>query len=78
MSPTQQPHPFDVAGLPEEDLRLVEFYMKLAIPVDNLAYTEAFDRLYDELRKAGDTRSKSDIFRRLLNLRKAGSLPRVA
>lgn len=60
------------------DLRLVAEYAKLAIPVDALAYTDAFDGLYATLHKCGETRPRGEVFRRLLMLRKAGRLPRLS
>jgi TRAP-type C4-dicarboxylate transport system substrate-binding protein len=64
-------------GLSDEDRRIINAYLSTAVPVDFLAYTEHFDRLYERLQGEGETRSKADIFRRLLNLRKRGQLPRM-
>lgn len=75
------PSPSDIFGpgdLSEHDLLLIELYRKLGRPLDWLAYTEEFEQLYGQLQKAGDRRSQADVFRRLLNLRKSGRLPRVA
>jgi len=70
--------PFSEQDLSPEDLRLVLFYQDTGLPVDFLAYTPEFETLFAKLQQSGDTRSKADVFRRLLNLRKAGRLPRVA
>jgi hypothetical protein len=67
---SRDPKPFD-------DL-LIDLYLQKGRPVDELAYTNEFDMIYDALKCQGDTRTKSEVFRRLLNLRKAGQLPRVA
>jgi hypothetical protein len=53
-------------------------YERIGRPVDDLAYTEEFDRLYKSLEAVRESRSKAEVFRRLLNLRKSGRLPRVA
>lgn len=63
--------------LPFDD-KLIELYLRSGRSVDDLAYTETFAAIYAELRKLGDTRSESEVFRRLLSLRKAGLLPRIA
>jgi hypothetical protein len=68
---------FDPTPLPDLDKRLVEQYLNSGRAVDDLAYTEKFDAIYDDLKKHGDPRTKAEIFRRLLNLRKAGFLPRI-
>ncbi len=63
--------------LDEQDRRLIRAYLETGIPVDALAYTDAFDHLADRLNKAGDNRPKTELFRRLLALRKSGRLPRL-
>ncbi len=68
---------FNPTPLPEPDQRLVERYLKSSRAVDDLAYTEEFDAIYKDLKKHGDPRTQAEIFRRLLNLRKAGLLPRI-
>lgn len=64
-------------GLSEDDRRIIEAYIKTGVPVDFLAYTTEFDRLYEAVQAKGDTRSRAEVFRRLLNLRKRGQLPRM-
>jgi hypothetical protein len=63
---------FEIPPLPEQDHRLVDLYIRAARAVDELAYTEEFEEIYRWLAEAGDTRSRAEVFRRLLNLRKAG------
>lgn len=70
--------PFEVESLTPEDARLVELYRQVGRAADDLAYTEDFETFYEQLQQSGDTRSKAEVFRRLLNLRKAGRLPRFS
>lgn len=63
--------------LSEDDQRLVDQYVNTGLSVDELPYTDDFDHLVESLRGAGDQRSNQEIYRRLLNLRKAARLPRV-
>ena len=75
---TDQPHEFDRQGdLDTLDQLLIALYVHHATPVDSLAYSETFDRIYEELQKAGDQRSKGEVFRLMLMLRKSGRLPRL-
>jgi hypothetical protein len=69
---------FDPAPLSEHDQRLIDLYLRSGRAVDELAYTDEFDVIFGELQAAGDPRTKAEVFRRLLNLRKAGRLPRIA
>jgi len=66
------------ADLSDFDWALMREYERIGRPVDDLAYTEEFDRLYKSLEAVRESRSKAEVFRRLLNLRKSGRLPRVA
>ena len=61
----------------ELDEALIRLYVRHAIPVDALAYSETFDDMFSELQAKGEKRSKGDVYRRLLTLRKAGMLPRL-
>jgi hypothetical protein len=45
--------------------------------VDDLAYTEEFEKLYSELVGDARTPSKHDVYKRLLTLRKMARLPRL-
>ncbi len=69
---------FRIDPLPEHDQLLVSLYEQLSRSVDDLAYSKEFEHLYEQLRAAGDKRAIGDVYRRLLNLRKAGRLSRVA
>lgn len=68
---------FQESPLPAEDQLLIELYLRLGVPTDQLAYTDEFEALYKALEDAGDTRDRRMVYRRLLNLRKAGRLPRL-
>lgn len=61
-----------------EDERLVRHYELTGIPVDSLITSGAFDRFCEVLRSEGESRSNEELLQRLLNLRKAGRLPRLA
>lgn len=61
--------------LTTEDLELVGVYSEVGVPADQLAYTPQFDTLFARIQAKGDRRSKAELFRRLLNLRKSGQLP---
>jgi len=63
--------------LSDIDELLIDLYVKTGRPVDRLAYSEDFDWIYKTLQEHGDKRTKGQVFRRLLNLRKAGWLPRL-
>jgi len=59
------------------DEKLVECYTKIGRTLDDLFYTEDFERLMHMLKQDGDNRDRREIAHRLLNLRKAGRLPRL-
>jgi hypothetical protein len=59
------------------DQRLVDAYVQVGRPVDDLPYTPAFKMLVESLHQAGDARDERTILRRLMNLRKAAVLPRL-
>jgi hypothetical protein len=65
----------DDDGLQPFDQQLMDAYVRIGTPVDRLAYTDDFDRRFESMGKKGDRRTKAEIFRRLLNLRKGGLLP---
>ena len=69
---------FDPTPLSELDRRLVECYLRSGRAVDELAYTSEFEAIFEQLVQSGDTRTRAEVFRRLLNLRKSGRLPRIA
>jgi len=68
----------EAPSLSQEDQLLIDLYLRSGLPADQLPYTDEFEYIYDQLRQAGDTRSKQAVYLRLLNLRKSGRLPRVA
>lgn len=59
------------------DARLIDLYTRLGTPADRLPYSEEFERMYQALQQAGDRRDRREVYLRLLNLRKAGRLPRL-
>lgn len=59
------------------DRQLIGLYLRYGVPVDSLAYSGEFERLYAEFHAGGDARSKGEVYRRLLMLRKSGRLPRL-
>lgn len=75
---TNKPEIFEPDGLSADDHRLIDVYVQVGQPVDKLAYTADFDDLFKILTERGERRGREEIFRRLLNLRKAGRLPRLA
>jgi hypothetical protein len=69
---------FDSAHpLTDLDRYAIELYLREGLSVDQLAYTDEFERIYTDLQKRGETRERRDIYRLLLRLRKVGQLPRV-
>lgn len=68
----------NLPALPEEDRMLVRFYVSNRMPVDILINAPEFEEMVRQLREQGDGRSQREILERLLSLRKAGRLPRVA
>ncbi len=74
---------WEASTLSEEDERLIGAYGEVGVPLDSLAYSDAFEELLD---KAGFRPGQHDNptdeerhkrFKQLLNLRKRGRLPRV-
>jgi hypothetical protein len=63
--------------LPVADQDLIRAYRDVGRSVDDLAYTQDFDRLYQAYAGAGHRSEKHEVFRRLLILRKSGLLPRL-
>jgi hypothetical protein len=57
----------------------ISLYLSQYVALDNLAYTEAFDQIYDGIAKLNPVPmpSKAEVHRRLLWLRKTGRLPRL-
>ncbi len=73
--------PFDIftndVDLEPRDEALLRLYEEYGVSVDRLAYTDTFEKLFEEYKRADFEGSKADVFRRLLLLRKAGLLPRL-
>jgi len=59
------------------DQTLLQLYAATGCSIDSLPYTAEFEELVAKLRATGDGRSKSEILKKLLTLRKAGKLPRL-
>lgn len=68
---------WELPPLSPEDLRLLDAYVQVGKPVDQLPYTEAFGKLMELLDAKDSDAEKHSIFQRLLLLRKRGRLPRV-
>jgi len=67
----------DAFAIGIDDLRLVDAYGQVGRTLDDLPYTQEFERIYLAIdgEKAGV--GKRDVFHRLHNLRKAGKLPKT-
>ncbi len=61
-------------GTSERDETLIAVYVRTARTLDDLPYTSEFDELRGAL---GTDDSARDVLHRLMNLRKAGKLPRL-
>lgn len=75
---TSLPSPFNDRDPVQFDDLLIQLYLERGKSADELAYTDDFEYIYSKLLEAKDTRTRSEVFRRLLTLRKTGRLPRVA
>lgn len=62
------------ADLDERDLDLIGAYRRVGVVVDRLAYTQDFERLLEMVGGEAKWR-RSELFTRLLTLRKRGQLP---
>jgi hypothetical protein len=63
--------------LSQEDQSLIDAYVNIGRPVDQLPYTKEFDRLVKALGKPETAEEKYRVYQRLLNLRKRARLPRI-
>lgn len=63
--------------LSKSDGDLIRAYRAVGRTVDDLAYTDDFDRLYELYTQGGNAADKHQVFKRLLILRKSGLLPRL-
>ena len=64
--------------LSPEDERLVTAYREFGVPVDQLIVTGTIHQLCRQLKGQGEDRTAEELMKRLLNLRKAGRLPRFS
>ncbi len=69
--------PFQEIEPSKEDQLLVSLYENAGRTVDDLPYTVAFEDLFAKYDKEHPGSTMQVVFRRLLNLRKAGRLPRL-
>jgi len=70
--------PEDLLFPTSDDDLLISVYQKQGRTLDDLPYTDAFERIYIAMYgDADDAPSRSRVFHRLHNLRKAGKLPRM-
>lgn len=67
----------EAPALSREDHTLIDAYRDEGRPVDDLPYTEAFERIFERVRAIDPTLDRNAVFRRLLNLRKAARLPQM-
>jgi hypothetical protein len=67
----------EASRLPSKDEILVSVYTDMRIPLDRLFVSDELRTLVQRVQEQGDTRSPEELKRRLLNLRKAGRLPRL-
>jgi catechol 2,3-dioxygenase-like lactoylglutathione lyase family enzyme len=68
----------ETRSTPKRDL-LSQLYVKVGRTADDLPYTPHFENIYDSYAAAyGESRpSQAEVWRHLLNLRKAGKLPKL-
>jgi hypothetical protein len=69
---------WDAPPLSAEDARLVSIYVQIGRPVDDLPYTDDFERLFSNLSLPDTKENRHSVFKRLLTLRKQGRLPSVS
>jgi hypothetical protein len=64
--------------LSPEDQKIIDAYIQVGAPVDQLPYSDAFKKLMEKLGedKPSEER-KYQVFQRLLQLRKKARLPRI-
>lgn len=67
---------FQLPPLSSDDQILVDAYQSVGMSVDELAYSEEFEKLAHSLGRDGSLPEKQELYRRLLDLRKRGRLPR--
>ena len=69
---------WSVPPLDSAEQRLVEAYQAIGRPVDDLPYTEEVENLFAHLGEPDTPMARHLVYKRLLNLRKRGQLPRVS
>ncbi|MCI0366231.1 MAG: hypothetical protein L0219_20410 [Phycisphaerales bacterium] len=69
---------WEAPPLSAEDQKLIEAYMAVGQPLDELPYTEAFDRIVRLIGATKTEESKHSTWKRLLYLRKRALLPRTS
>jgi len=75
--PTSNLLEWEITPLSMEDELLIEAYQRAGRSVDELAYTDEFERICHEIGMPLTDSARHVVFQRLLNLRKQGRLPRV-
>jgi hypothetical protein len=68
---------WEAPPLTPEDERLVDAYIRSGLALDELAYTQAFEDLVKSMGRAPTLDELHWAYKRLLNLRKRGRLPRL-
>jgi len=68
---------WEAPPLSSEDARLIDAYVDLRRPLDELPYTREFDQLISKLALSDTLENRHSVFKRLLTLRKMGRLPRI-
>ena len=69
---------WDPPALDAADERLIEVYKYVGRSLDDLPYTEEFEKLYAQVSSGDESQmGRHVVWRRLLRLRKTGRLPRL-
>lgn len=68
---------WDAPPLSSDDVALIDAYLKVGRSVDDLPFTQDFERMCDELRGNHERETMRQVFLNLLRLRKQARLPRV-
>jgi catechol 2,3-dioxygenase-like lactoylglutathione lyase family enzyme len=76
--PPEQLFPGPAARLSVKEAPLIEIYCQVGLTADDLPYTPQFERLHSTYAALqGDQLTRGETWRHLLNLRKAGKLPKL-
>jgi hypothetical protein len=67
---------WSVPPLDPEDQRLVDAYVTVGVPVDQLPYTEHFEKLFGLVGRNDTQEARHFVLKRLIGLRKMGRFPR--